>query len=213
MLQLAPPAAILDVPCGFGRLAIELAARGFTLSGVDISTQFLEEAKSEAGKIHLNVAWQQRDMRDLPWQSSFDGAFCFGNSFGYLDDDGNAQFLKAVYRALCPSGRFILDASSVAENVLPKIQEHTEMEFGDIRFIEDNHYDHELSRLDTEYTFIRGDRTEKKFGSHRIYTYRELQELLASTGFVNCQSFGTVAGEPFTFGANGLYIVASKKTY
>ena len=211
MLKLTPPATILDVPCGFGRLAIEVATRGFTLSGVDISSQFLEEAKAAAKKLQLNVSWYQRDMRDLPLESSFDGAFCFGNSFGYLDDESNVQFLEAVYRVLRPNGRFILDASSVAENVLPKIQDHTEMEFGDIRFIEDNHYDHELSRLDTQYTFVRSDRTEKKFGSHRIYTYRELQGLLSSTGFVNCQSFGTITGEPFAFGANGLYIVATKR--
>ena len=35
------------------------------------------------------VTWEQRDMRDLPWQARFDGAFCVGNSFGYLDDEGN----------------------------------------------------------------------------------------------------------------------------
>jgi cyclopropane fatty-acyl-phospholipid synthase-like methyltransferase len=211
MLQLTPPATILDVPCGLGRLAIELASRGFTMSGVDISVEFLEEARAAANKRPLNVSWQQRDMRDLPWQMSFDGAFCFGNSFGYLDDDGNAQFLDTVYRVLRPDGRFVLDASSVAENVLPRIQEHTEMQVGDILFIEDNHYDHTLSRLDTEYTFVRVDRTEKKFGSHRIYTYRELQRLVSNAGFVNCRTFGAINEEPFRFGAQGLFIVASKK--
>jgi hypothetical protein len=35
-------------------------------------------------------------MRDLPWSERFDGAFCAGNSFGYLDDEGNAAFLCAV---------------------------------------------------------------------------------------------------------------------
>lgn len=210
MLQLTPPATVLDVPCGSGRLAIELASRGFTMSGVDISPQFLEEARTLVNERRLDVSWQQRDMRDLPWQMTFDGAFCFGNSFGYLDDDGNAQFLEAVYRVLRPAGRFILDAASVAENVLPQIQKHTEMQIGDIRFIEDNHYEHELGRLDTEYTFVRGELTEKKFGSHRLYTYRELQGLLSRAGFVELQSFGSTGGEPFAFGASGLFISARK---
>jgi len=212
MLQLTPPATILDVPCGFGRLAIELASRGFTMSGLDISVEFLEEARVASSKRRLNVSWHQREMRDLPWQMSFEGAFCFGNSFGYLDDEGNAEFLDSVYRVLSPGGRFVLDASSVAENVLPRIQEHTEMRVGSILFIEDNHYDHALSRLDTEYTFVRADQTEKKFGSHRIYTYRELQGLFSKAGFVNCRTFGTISEEPFTFGAQGLFIVASRKT-
>jgi SAM-dependent methyltransferase len=210
MLQLTPPATVLDVPCGSGRLAIELASRGFAISGVDISPQFLEEARTLVNERRLDVSWQQRDMRDLPWQMTFDGAFCFGNSFGYLDDDGNAQFLEAVYRALRPAGRFILDAASVAENVLPQIQKHTEMQIGDIRFIEDNHYDHVLGRLDTEYTFVRGEVTEKKFGSHRLYTYRELQGLLSHTGFVDLQSFGSTGAEAFAFGASGLFITACK---
>ena len=40
-------------------------------------------------------------------QQRFDGAFCVGNSFGYLDDEGNAAFLRAVRAALKPGGRFI----------------------------------------------------------------------------------------------------------
>ena len=210
MLGVTPPGTILDVPCGSGRLAIELATRGFTATGVDLSEPFLEVARSTAGPRALALSWRHGDMRDLPWPVSFDGAFCFGNSFGYLDDDGNALFLDAVYRVLKPKMRFLLDASSVAENVIPQIQGHTEMQIGDILFIEDNHYDHTLGRLDTEYTFVRGDLTEKKFGSHRLYTYREFQKLLSDAGFVNCRTFGSIAGEPFEFGSQGLYVLAQK---
>ena len=209
-LRLAPPAAILDVPCGSGRLAIDLASRGFTATGVDLSPQFLDVARATAGEKGVTIAWHHRDMRDLPWPLSFDGAFCFGNSFGYLDDDSNADFLDAVYNILKPGGRFVLDASSVAENVIPKIEKHTEMQVGDILFVEDNHYDHELSRLDTVYTFVRGGQTERKFGSHRIYSYREFHGLLRDAGFVNCEACGSFTGEPFEFGAHGLFFAAQK---
>jgi cyclopropane fatty-acyl-phospholipid synthase-like methyltransferase len=210
-LRLSPPAALLDVPCGLGRLALELAGRGFTMSGVDISTDSLKEARKGAAERHIDVTLRQSDMRDLPGEMIVDGAFCFGNSFGYLDDDGNSTFLSAVHRVLRPGGRFILDASSVAENVLPQIKKHTEMQIGDIRFIEDNLYDHALSRLETDYTFVRGDRVEKKFGSHRIYTYREFANLLTAAGFVDVESFGSVGGEPFAFGSQGLFFVARKE--
>jgi SAM-dependent methyltransferase len=211
MLRKTPPAALLDVPCGNGRLSLELASRGFTLTGADISEPFLEEARSEGEKRKLAIAWERREMRDLPWQAHFDGAICFGNSFGYLDDGGNSHFLKAIHRALVPGGRLVLDASSVAENVLPRIQEHTEMQVGDILFIEDNRFYHTSGRLDTEYTFVRGNQTEKKFGSHRIYTYRELQILISEAGFVECQAFGSIDEEPFSFPPQGLFLVSAKR--
>jgi SAM-dependent methyltransferase len=209
VLRVSAPAALLDVPCGNGRLSIELASRGFDVTGVDISESFLNEARA-AGNRRFKTAWECREMRDLPWTARFEGAFCFGNSFGYLDDSGNADFLKSIHRVLVPGGRFVLDASSVAENVLPQIQNHTEMEVGDILFIEDNRYDHRSGRLETEYTFIRGKQTEKKFGSHRIYTYREFETLLTEAGFGGCEAYGSPDEEPFTFGAQGLFLVTSK---
>ncbi len=210
-LQLTTPATVLDVPCGNGRLSMELASQGYVLTGVDFSPGFLKEARSSADKRQLKIAWEQREMRDLVWREEFDGAFCFGNSFGYLDDDGNAEFLKVVSRVLKPGARFVLDASSVAENVLPKIQAHSEVQIGDILFKEDNRYDHVQGRLDTEYTFVRDGKEEKRFGSHRIYTYREVCRLLDNAGFVNLEAYGSVSQEPFKFRSETLLFVATKE--
>src|SRR5262245_1382380 len=104
LLGASPGAEILDVPCGGGRLTLTFSARGYRMTGVDWSSQFLDHARSIHGAD--KVAWEQRDMRDLPWQERFDAAFCVGNSFGYLDDDGNAAFLRSVRAALKPGGRF-----------------------------------------------------------------------------------------------------------
>jgi SAM-dependent methyltransferase len=175
---------ILDVPCGNGRLTLPLAAEGYTLTGVDISADFLTEGRATAEKQQLKTSWEQREMRNLPWKEEFDGAYCFGNSFGYLDDVGNVEFLRTVFRTFRPGARFVLDASSVAENVLPILEKHTEMQFGDILFIEDNVYDETTHRLDTDYTFVRGEVKEKKLGSQRIYTLAEFRHLLTGAGFV-----------------------------
>src|SRR5215471_15476111 len=99
-LQLTPGAAVLDVPCGHGRLALTLAARGFKLTGVDLCAEELDDARVEGKEQHLSVTWLHRDMRDLPWEQTFDGAFCFGNSFGYMSDADNIAFLAAVHRSL-----------------------------------------------------------------------------------------------------------------
>src|SRR5688572_22954445 len=134
LLRAAPGADLLDVPCGGGRLSLALAERGYRLTGVDLSRDFLEHARSCDGADRVN--WEHRDMRDLPWRSRFDGAFCVGNSFGYLDDEGNAAFLRAVAAALKPGARFVLETPMVLENLLGHIQERPWWQVGDLRLLE-----------------------------------------------------------------------------
>lgn len=112
-LALPVDAKILDVPCGGGRLSLELASRGYRVTGVDISMPLLEEAQVIADAQHLPISYEHRDMRDLPWRGEFDGAICFWSSFGYFDEQGNADFLSAVSKALKPGARFLLDTPLV----------------------------------------------------------------------------------------------------
>src|SRR5260370_37424700 len=48
VLQREARSHLLDVPCGNGRLSLELARRGYRVTGVDISVEFIEEARSSA---------------------------------------------------------------------------------------------------------------------------------------------------------------------
>src|SRR5207247_3017065 len=91
-LQLVQGARVLDVPCGPGRHACALAARGYQVTGVDLSATCLSEARALAAKKGLSVAWEHRDMTDLPWKQTFDAAFAMGNSFGYVGDEHDARF-------------------------------------------------------------------------------------------------------------------------
>jgi SAM-dependent methyltransferase len=180
---LAAPAGaeILDVPCGAGRLALALAERGYRLTGVDWSFECLGHARSRDAL--QQVTWEQRDMRDLPWPGRFDGVFCLGNSFGYLDDEGNAAFLRAVRAALKPGGRFVLETPMVLENLLTHLHPRPWWKAGDVYLLAENQYDPARARLDIEYTFVSHGRVEARRGSHRAYTYRELVELLTVSGF------------------------------
>ena len=172
---------ILDVPCGAGRLSLPLADRGYRVTGVDWSAQFLAHARSH--DTLQQVAWEQRDMRDLPWQSRFDGAICVGNSFGYLDDEGNADFLLALSAALKPGGRFVLDTPMVVENLLNHLQPRPWWKTGDSYLLVEHHYNAARSRLDIEYTFVSDGHVDVRRGSHRAYAYRELVQLLTASGF------------------------------
>src|SRR6184192_2139748 len=74
-LQVAPPAKLLDVPCGGGRHSLALAGRGYDMTGVDLSADFLNAARSQAEGQPGTTTWENREMRDLPWPGAFDGAY------------------------------------------------------------------------------------------------------------------------------------------
>ena len=202
---LAMPAGgeVLDVPCGAGRLALQFARRGYRVAGVDLSGAFLDHARScpTAG----TVKWEHRDMRDLPWQDRFNGAYCVGNSFGYLDDEGDEAFLQAVAQTLKPGARFVLETPMILENLLAHIQDRAWWQVGDMRLLVVNAYDPARQRLDIEYTFQVDGRSEVRHGSHRAYSYRELVGLLEASGF-------TVAvAEPWTRAAQAVTFVATRQ--
>jgi SAM-dependent methyltransferase len=203
-LAVAPGAELLDVPCGGGRLSLALAARGYRLTGVDWSLEFLDHARSRDGADR--VAWERRDMRDLPWQARFDGAFCVGNSFGYLDDEGNAAYLRAVHAALKPGARFVLETPMVLENLLRHLSDRPWWRVSDMYLLVANEYDPARERLDIEYTFISNGRMEVRRGSHRAYTYRELVGLIEASGFA------VELGKPWTRDAHTVSFIATRRS-
>ena len=105
---LGPKSRLLDVPCGNGRHSLELAKRGCRVTGVDISAEFIQEAVTHAAAAGINAEFVHGDMKRLAWESEFDGAFCFGNSFGYLEQADIAAFVAGVARALKPDGHFVI---------------------------------------------------------------------------------------------------------
>ena len=207
-LQLPSQARVLDVPCGGGRHSLELAARGHRVTGVDISADFLATARQQSAERQLAVTWEQREMTDLPWPGTFDGAFCFGNSFGYLDDEGNAAFLAALARALKPWARFVMDTGITWESLYKTFQERREMPLGDMLFQSTGRYDPVRARVDTEYTFSRGEASETKSASVRVYGYRELCGLMTAAGFGELEGYGSLDREPFRLGSPQLLLVA-----
>jgi len=204
-------ASIVDLACGGGRHSIELSARGYRLTGVDISPEFLTVARSAAAERNLAVSWEQRPLHDLPWESAFDGAICMGNSLGGLDDEATAAVFHAIARSLRPGGRLVVETGFIAESLLPHLKERDWAPLGDILYLASRKYDPVQGRLNIDYTFIRDGRAEKKSAFGRIFTYREFCRLVEEAGFEGIEGYASVAQEPYRLGSPNLLLVATKK--
>ena len=209
-LELKPGARVLDAPCGAGRHSIELASRGYGVTGVDLSGEFLQAAREASTARRLAVAWEHRDMRDLPWEAAFDGAYCFGNSFAYFDDAGNERFLEGVSRALKPGARFVLETGSTAESLMPNLEKRAWYEMGGMILLASRIYDPFRGRLDVEYSFLQDGVLDRRPASYRIYTCLEVLRLFEAAGFSGMEALGSLEGAPFQLGSRCLYVVAKK---
>lgn len=100
---------ILDIGCGTGRHAVELAQRGYTVTGIDLSESMLTVAKEKAAKAAVSVDFRRCDARELPFKGEFDAAIMLcGGAFPLMEiDDMNFQILKNATQALKPRGKFI----------------------------------------------------------------------------------------------------------
>jgi SAM-dependent methyltransferase len=202
-LKLRPGARVLDVPCGNGRHVVELAARGYRLTGVDVSAGQIREARQRPAPAGPPVAWHRAEMRDLPADVRFDACYCFGNSFGYIDPAGTRAFLGAVARSLEPGARFAMDTGMAAECILPRFEAHQSAQVGDILFVEENRYDLDEGCIETTYTFSRGDETVTRTGC-------EIRGLLRDAGLEPVAEYGSLDREPFVLGTPCVILVAEK---
>ncbi|MDY7102527.1 MAG: class I SAM-dependent methyltransferase [Actinomycetota bacterium] len=114
-LGLEPGDRVLDVGCGPGRHAHELARRGLEVVGVDLSERFVEIARRDAPP---GATFLHRDARELGFDGEFDAviSLCQG-AFGLAGGpgsplDGDGVVLEGIARALVPGGRCAVSAFS-----------------------------------------------------------------------------------------------------
>ena len=104
-------AKMLDVACGKGRHSMQLAAKGFDVTGIDLSSESIAEAlKSEAENLHF----YEHDMR-MPFAINyFDIAFNFFTSFGYFKTQHeHDKAIGTIAKAIKQTGTFVMDYLNV----------------------------------------------------------------------------------------------------
>ncbi|MCP4538473.1 MAG: class I SAM-dependent methyltransferase [Chloroflexi bacterium] len=189
---------ILDLACGFGRHSLELARRGYTVVGVDITPDYIDKARSLAEKDHLtNAEFICADLRDVSFESEFDVVLNLADgAIGYLEtDEENLKIFDLIATALKPGGRHLMGVCSGdhARKHFPR--RHWEAGSQSLS-LADFDWDRENSRmLYTGYTLKYGEVLDKPepqglAGYTRLYTLEELGDIFAARGIEIKQTYG-----------------------
>lgn len=189
---------ILDIGCGTGRHAIELAKRGYTVTGIDLSAAQLQRAKEKAQELGLAVDFRQADARALAFVAEFDLAvmLCEG-AFPLMEtDEMNYEILKNAAKALVPGGKFIF---TTLNGLFPLF--HTLREFfadstkgTDAQYTKHS-FDLLTFRDHNVTTFVDDDGNKRELAcNERYYIPSEITWLLKSLCFGHIGIFGAKLG-------------------
>lgn len=208
LLGLQPGARVLDLCCGPGRHAVELARKGFTVVGVDRNPRYLERAGRAAGEAGVEVELVEEDMRSFVRPGAFDAAISLYTSFGYFEDeDENVKVARNVRRSLREGGAALLDVLG-KETLALGFEERRWSEHGGAHLLQESRPVDDWSRVESRWVLVRDGRERAFTIRIRLYAATELKALLLGVGFSRVEVYGSVAGAPYDHKAERLVAVA-----
>jgi 2-polyprenyl-3-methyl-5-hydroxy-6-metoxy-1,4-benzoquinol methylase len=178
-LNLPSGSRILDLGCGPGRHSIELARRGYQVTGVDFSSGMLAQAREAAQNAKVEVEWICCDATQFIAAEPFDACICaLEAAFGFMTPEQDPiqhdlTILRNVNIALKPEARFILGVS----NAFKTIQDY------DQQYIENGYFDPVYMIQDDFLTWTTEGTEERAKVRHRVYFPTEIRMLLQQAQF------------------------------
>ena len=197
-LDLVNPAlvSVLDIACGAGRHALELARLGYRVTGNDLSAFLLEEARKEASNNLLQIKFTCCDMRHIPAGGHYDLVVQLFTSFGYFESkEDDRKVVGKVYDALRSGGWYVLDLINplhLARTIVSESQKSS----GELAIHEKRTLEGE--RISKTITITSPSKERLTFNeSVRLYSKREILGLLQGEGFSVETIIGNYEGDPF----------------
>jgi SAM-dependent methyltransferase len=210
-LALPEGARVLDLACGHGRITLELARRGYRMTGLDLSPRSLELAREAAERDGLEVDWVEADMREIPAGSAFDAVVSVFTSFGYFEQEReNQRVLDGVERALLPGGLLLIDVVNLL-GLARRYQPRRWDEEHGVVFLEEAEFDVLRGRNRARWTFVRPDgKRSELVHSLRTYAPHELVAMLERAGLELEGSWGGFDGSELSMESWRLILLARK---
>jgi len=212
-LRLPRGARIFDLCCGYGRHSVELAHRGYLVSGLDLSELFLHMAREEAEAEGLKVNFVRADMRQIPFKKNFDAVINIFTSFGYFEEEEENQgVLVEIARVLREGGRFLFEAAN--RRFFPGRFKRTIVnDYPDrqLKVVRHNKAFRNYRKLHTRIElFHQGERREY-FLSVRLYDLQEFSQNLEAAGMKVLEAYGDLKGSPYKKDSPRLCVLSEKR--
>src|SRR5262249_24325221 len=110
LLGLKPSDRVLDLGCGVGRHSLELARRGFTVTALDRTPSYIEQATSVAREERLPIEFILGDVREFQRPAGFDAIINMFTSFGlFADLKDDFQVAKNALTSLADRGALLME--------------------------------------------------------------------------------------------------------
>jgi SAM-dependent methyltransferase len=209
ILKLRKGSSVADVPCGDGRISLELARAGCKVVGVDACEPSVRRARREFRKAGLPGTFHLGDMRDLGLPREFNAIINWWGSFGYFDEATNRRVLKGFADILVPGGRVLVDQVN-RERVLRQFRKRGVFRWGGVTVTTRNTWDEKRKRINGSWLFEREGRRERRRSSIRLYTPSEMRALMESAGFTVERVCDGKSGQPFDRGSLRMSTVGRK---
>jgi len=211
ILHLKKVGRILDVGCGAGRHAIELAGRGYKVTGLDLSEPLLAEARKAAKAAGVRPTFVHGDMRKLRYAGAFDAAISMFTSFGYFDRASEDRaVIRGISRALKARGKFLMELFNRDSLVATLPSQWWQVRDNGTVVLEDSSFDLLHGRFETRQVVIDRKGRHEYAASVRAYTLAELRDLLDSEGLFVHRVLGGLDLSPYNARARRMVLYAVK---
>jgi len=210
LLAVRPPATILDLACGPGRHVLELARRGYRVTGVDSTRAFLETARKLAAAASLEAELVHADMREFRREDAFEAALSMSTSFGYFREaEDDLRVLVNVRASLRPGGTLLMEVMG-KEVVARTLKGRDWREEDGLVLLTEQRVRDDWTWVDNRLVYLGkdGGARHELVLSHRLYSAAELVACLRTAGFSSVSVYGSLAGSPYDESAERLVALA-----